>query len=46
MITLRRGVRCNQKVTKSNQIASDIKKPRTVVFTTNSGLHLSGEGGI
>ena len=36
--TLRRGVRCNQKVTKSNKNASDMKTARTVDFSTKSGL--------
>ena len=44
--TLSRGVRCNQKVIKSNQNGLNMKKPRTVDFSTNSGLPTNGEGGI
>ena len=44
--TLRRGAKCNQKVTKSNQIALNNKTPESLDFTSNSGISTHGEGGI
>ena len=44
--TLSRGVRCNQKVIKSNQNTLNNKTPESPVKSSNSGISLSGEGGI
>ena len=44
--TLSRGAGCNQKVIKSNQNALNNKTPEPLDFTSNSGILLSGEGGI
>ena len=44
--TLRRGAKCNQKVTKSNQITLNNKTPESLDYTSNSGISRSGEGGI
>ena len=44
--TLRRGVRCNQKVIKSNQITLNNKTPESPVKSSNSGISTNGEGGI
>ena len=44
--TLSRGVRCNQKVIKSNQNTLNNKTPESPVKSSNSGISRSGEGGI